>query len=230
MNCPACGIPDSRVFKSIDDGTTVTRLRRCMCGVQWRTDEVVILKTLRTIPTQGQTPVATNGHPPPPVATNPPSSSGGVGGGLSGIVQETIPETDPNPGLVVNPKRARERKPRTRTEPDYEVEFLELWRGCDLVGTKLTAQAAWREVGRPRAAEVITVWKLYRASVPLSQSPLHVSTWLRAFGHRQEWVPLPARATTPITGRFESAAVRAEREHRATRARTEEQRLFGKGA
>ena len=146
--------------------------------------------------------MAADGKPsqigPPGNAQNPSRSRGGVGGGLpSDLLSVRSLISAVNPDSVVIPIRGRARvKPkRVRVEPAYTPEFEVLWAGCDRSGAKLTAFEAWQEVGSPEPKDVIKAWGRYRASIPEDQAMKHLSSWLRAFCHRQEWLPRQPRAT-----------------------------------
>jgi hypothetical protein len=134
---------------------------------------------------------------------------------------------NPAPSEPPDQTRARVKTPKPRPAPDYTPEFEVLWVGCDKQGLKSTALIAWREVGSPDPVDVAATWKRYRASIPVDQQPKHVSSWLRAYGHEQEW---PSRAEIQKALRpAENYARREEREREERRLDARADLILGRG-
>lgn len=76
MNCIAdCGNQDVPVYKTIDDGFMVSRIRWCQCGARWRTDETTNRTTLVMAPRpvisdRRRSPVTSGDRRQSPVVTN----------------------------------------------------------------------------------------------------------------------------------------------------------------
>lgn len=207
MTCPDCKREGVIVERTNDNGDSVSRRRKCVpCGATWWTDERIRRGSLLRITAQGYAAVDTGSQGTAPVR---PGDLGGLD--LSGSLSVANPA--PSEPQVQTP--ARVKRQRVYVEPKYTPEFELLWEGCDRVGTKSEAFAAWEQVGKPDPAEVVATWKRYRDSIG-EQHPKHVSSWLRAFGHKQEWVPLhtdrrPVRVQQPVV----SFAVREEAQRKA---------------
>ena len=188
MNCPECGIERTECVKTATMGSVTLRWRRCLCGVEFRTKETFVPKSVRLPAVTG------NRGQPPTTAGNPPQLGGGVGGGLS---SGQVSGPDPIPLSV--PSQQSGARARVKEPPKYTPEFLAFWAAYPKKKHKGTAWAAWIK-NAPPAPDVMRALAWQRETfdwrkesgqfVPLPASYLNARGW--------EDEP-PARRATPAS-------------------------------
>lgn len=226
-HCEACGSKAPVTAMSHWEGETRRQLE-CACGERWLSIETRG-KRLQPAGTGGNglEPVGAGwsrlepaDQKPPPVVVQPPLlERRGVGGVLPSD-QIPVRNSDPDPSLVVNPNRARERKRRSITRIEYPPDFESEWSATTRTGAKDKACDAWERLGRPAFG---AAWKAWQGCHEWRQewhNEPHVSTWLNDGRYKQEPPAPPTKATPPASRPLESFREREERirEERATEA------------
>lgn len=181
MNCPACGRTKAGVIKSIDDGESVIRFRKCPCGRRWRTEESVVDKP--PLVARKQPLLATNGQR-------------GVGGALSsGPISAVL---DPESDRKIDRACVSKKKPRGPVV--YDKAFALFWDHAGSTrskGSKVLAQDVWIREGRPDVVVLMSKWGEYVASCG-ELFPKDVSRWLGLRGWEEAYGPPRGRPVVPV--------------------------------
>lgn len=186
MTCPECGSRTEVVKTTValyGKQQATQRQRACSCGARLLTEERIV-KRLPVV--AGELPVVARGGPQP--APNPPATVGGSGGGVSSGL---VPDSDPNPGLVVTPERVRARSERNAIV--YPKDFDIVWEQTGRHGVKSEALKYWLVAGRPQWTAIQVAWRAYLLSErPIAGFVMDLSRWFKRRCHEQEWVPARA--------------------------------------
>jgi hypothetical protein len=200
MKCPACGIDGSGVHKSIDNGPTVLRRRKCLCGARWSTEEKPIRGSLVAFggqelaeSGQGKTGKAQN------LATGVPK--GGLGVSVSDPNSPLFPASSVPSEQSGSVSEGDQGVDPARERPAYPAAFEVFWSASWKEGSKGAALKAWKKARCPNLIDASPAMSAYlKAKAASGQAIAHVSSWLSAGGHLQtEWKlsPLPDRNAQP---------------------------------
>lgn len=200
-HCHACGSKAKVTAMSHWEGDTRRQLE-CDCGERWLSVEAITKRLQRAAtglnPLQpaatgcnglqpaepvGSTALVSPRKPPPAVAQPSAIERRGVGGVLPSD-QLPVRLSDPDPSLVVNPNRARERQRRV-TREFYPPEFETEWGLTSRTGSKDRACETWERLGKPRFGEAWAVWQKCHEWQQEWHNEPHVVTWLNDGRYRQ---------------------------------------------
>lgn len=193
MNCPACGSPGSGVYRSIDDGSRVTRQRSCgRCLARWATEETFRLRSLVGVAISSHG-TASNCHLLPLNATNstlplPPAPPSGSVSDPDLFSASGSGARDPS----ATPTAPKVERRKVYRPPEYPRDFEAFWQEIG-TGSKADALKAWGQVGNPNATALVASWRRWEAVAWVDGIGVpHTATWLRRYDWQQE--PKPRKA------------------------------------
>jgi hypothetical protein len=182
MNCPACGLLEARVERTILGPKVDRRQRTCRCGVTWNTTERIDAGSIRV---KGENPNAHQGHA---IKRAAESSRERDLPGINSSSLQASSDLDPNASLLSEPRARVERRGRPSTG-EYTPEFEAFWSSLTIRrGNKLPAFKAWVKLARGISPELIfTRYQQWQATPQwLDGFAPYVSTWLNAKGWESE--------------------------------------------
>lgn len=132
-------------------GDVCLRWRRCLCGVEFRTEETIVRASIRLPAVTGNArqrrATLGNGPQPPATAPNPPQLGGGVGGGLSSGSDSPLFPASSGPSEQSGSSLGSDLRSDHAKEPQYTPAFVRFWAAYPKKKSKGDAWKAW-----PRAA------------------------------------------------------------------------------